>query len=879
MKKNILHNLIPCFFALCCTLLIFGCGGTSSSKTISSGPGATFDDLEAGRIQGTVFSQSTGNIVKGAIVETFQQQATAGEDGRYLIGPIPAGDYRVIARSPGFSPVVKDDVRVYAGRITENIDYRLIDQTASYSPDFSVIALLPYIGSDGDIITVYCQGCGSAKGSVTFNGKEATIIDWNSQRDERIMVQVPAEVETGPVKVIINGETSKEAQPQLFIGKPIILKAEPQITQAGAIIHITGRNFSQVDRFNRVFLAGAPCIVTSVVSENKIQIQLPINARTGVISMRIENLDYSIDGISNVVVTIRPELVHISPKRSVANVPITLYGKNFGENKNNVKVLFGGYVVTPDKLLSFADNKLSFKVPDNSILLAGQTAAVKVQVNDAQSNAINYTAYNAANNTITDYGIYDFKEVSVSETLRLPTFRPTDRIAFLSVLTGNLTQDLPGTYNYIFTGYLGGNFDPVPSIAPSIVLRAGQRLTKATYYPNDDKKPLNIKRSIRASIIEPASATMEFYVRDFNAAEPWDASNDKVATATLKASGTMSLVYLDQEITGITDLQAAEIARRFDDYYATLATACWDGLTNPPEGNVDAQRRIAILLTPILEEASFAERLVSYFDRRDKDLTALNSNGTEIIFANPAAFKEDKDNFFGGIVESLVSMMYYNQKGNEGTIWQEMGLAGFARQLVGLGLNQENAEATSRVAQYLNNPEKISLNHWPDAATKGDYGMAFLFTQYLYDHCGNYNAISTLLQKTGAAGLEHLENYLVRPAAGIGLVDFINDFCKALYCDNLGLKDGFVGYNKVKHQFSGIALRGKSSSVDGLHGMGMGENPVTTRSMNIMGHGCSLIEYNQGNWGDLEVSIWAPTDGVFKTWVIYYSAEQIASGT
>lgn len=883
MKKKYLRDVTLCFFAIGCLFFIFGCGGTSSGKKISTGPGATIDDLEAGRIQGTIFAQSNGNVIKGAVVETFQQQSITGDDGRYMLGPIPAGDYRLIARASGFSPVVKDDVRVYAGKITENTDYRLAEQTASYSPDFSVIALVPYLGTDGDIITVYCRGCGNEKGKVTFNDKEATIIDWNSQRDDRIIVQVPIEVETGPVRVIINGETSKETQPQLFIGKPVILKAEPQITQAGAIIHITGRNFNPVDRYNRVFQAGAACVVTSVVSDKKLQVQLPVNAKTGIISIRIDSIDYMLEGISNVVVTIKPELVHISPKRSVPDVPLTVYGKNFGDNKNNVKVLFGGFTIRSDKFLSFTDSKLSFKVPDNSVVAPDQTVAIKVQVNDAQSNSMTYTAYNTVNNTINDYGMYDFTTVSRSGTLHLPTLRPTDRIAFLSVLAGDSTQDLPGTFNYSYSGFLGGNFDLVPAIPGNI--RTSARTLKPSIDSHNTFSPvsaLSRRQTIRPSIIEPASATMQFYVRDFTAADPWDAANDKLATATLKASGTMTLVYLDQNATGITDDNTREIAGRFDKYYDTIATACWDRLTNPPEGNVDAQSRIALLLSPILEEANFSERLVAYFDPRDKDLGAVNTNGSEILFANPAGYRESRDDFYGGLVETLQFMMYYNQKEKygEGSDWQKMGLSTFARQIVGLGFNQGNTRAINWVAQYLLYPETVSLNHWPVGATYSDFGMAFLFTQYLFDHCGGYDAISILERKTGTSGLDHLENYIVRPATGLGLAVFFHNFCKALYCDNLGLKDGFTNYDKVRHQFSGIKLRGNTSGIEGLRGISMGENPVTNRTAEIKGYGCSLIEYSQGNWGDLEVTVEStPTAGDFRTWVIYYSAEQIASGT
>lgn len=877
-KKN---RILPVIFFLGLITMIFltACGGTSGSKKISSGPGAVFDDLEAGKVQGTVFSQSTGSIIKGAVVETYGHQAVTGDDGKYLIGPMPAGDYRLIARAPNFSAMVKEDVRVYAGRITENIDYRLNTQTASYSPDFSVIAIAPFLGTDGEIVTVYCTGCGTERGRVTFNGKDANIIDWNSQLDGRIVVQAPAEVETGPVKVIINNESSKETQPQLFIGSPVILSAEPQIAQGGQIIHINGRNFNPIDRFNRVFLKDNACVVTSVISSTRLQIQLPVNAATGLLRIRIEGNEYQLDGISDVVVTIKPELFHIAPKRSIAGVPLTLYGKNFGDNRNNVKVMFGAYTVQPASFLSFTDTRLSFPVPDNSIVPAGQTVQVKVKVNEAESNALSYTAYDSSNVTLSAYGIYNFNNVSNNRVLRLASLRPTDRIAFLSILSGDENQVLSGDFLYSFSGYMGGNFDLVPPLPTNI--RASSRLKESDRAISllTSLRSSAGSNSIRAAMVEPASTTMTFFVRDFTSADPWNSANDKIATATLKASGTMSLVYYDQSLTGFTDADALAISGRFDQIYATIATACWDGVSVPPEGDIDTQRRIVLFLTPILDEPQLAERIVAFFDRRDKNPAEVNSAGTEILYLNPASFKESRDDFYGGLAETLQFMMYYNQKEQygEGSDWQKMGLSAFARQEVGLGYLQKNTRAVNQVSQYLQNADTVSLNNWPASPTYADYGMRYLFNQYLFDRCGGYNAIATLEEQSGESGWKHIDFYVVRPSVGYGVRDFFHEFCMALYCDNIGFQDGFPGYLKTPYQFSSIDLRGFVSGVDGLRGQSFGENPVNSRLMPIKGFGCSLIEYSQGNWGDLEVSIDStPSAGDFRTYVIYFSAEQVA---
>jgi len=868
-------------------LTINGCSGISKSKTLSSGPAQTYDDLEAGKIQGTITTDTTGNPIKGAVVETFEKQAVTDENGLYLLGPVPPGDYRVIARSSGYSLGVKDDVRVLSGRITENINFRLPAQTAEHAPDFSVMALVPFSGTDGDLITVYCRGCGSTRGKVTFNGKEATVIDWNSQLDDRIVVQAPSEVETGPVRVIINGETSKETQPLQFIGKPVILRAEPVVAQGGQLINVYGRNFNPIDRFNRVKLKDTDCMVTSVVDEKTLQVQLPVNARTGLLSIRIESNEYQLDGISSQIITIKPILVHISPKRAVPGVPLTLYGYNFGDNRNDVKVLFGTYEIAVTANDSFSENKIVIKVPDNTVLAPGATIDVKVKVNDATSNALSFTAYNTVNVNLKDYGIYDFANVAGGGTLRIESLAPTDRIAFLSVLAGDGIQDLDGTFYYSFSGYLGGNFNLVPALpgnlrAASLPARHPMRLSSSVLTGNATRPAANL----RASLTEPASATINIYLRDFTSANPWDVNNDILATATLMASGTKTLVYFESTTTGITPTDAAAIATEFDQIYANLATACWNGLqaSLPPEGNVDDQSRIVVLLSPTLDQARTVqgELLVSYFDPRDKDLTASTTAGTEIIYANPTSYTRERTNFYGSLAQTLAAMMYFNQKAEYGTSWQNAGIGVFARQVAGYGFLQKDQRVVSYVSQYLQYPETVSLNHWPAEPTYSDYGMQYLFTQYLFDHYGGYAAIArleTIDSLNRYTGLQDVYNNIVF-AYGISFADFFHNFGKALYCDNLGLIDGFANYNKTLHQFKNINLRGGVSGIEGLRGTPMGENPVTSRSLSIKGYGCSLVEYNQGNWGDLEVTIDAtPSVGNFKTWIIYYSSEQIASSS
>lgn len=871
MHKNF-KRICIFFIGALFLFLISGCGGTSSSTDLPAAVSDN-DNPEHGRIQGTVTASSTGSILVGAIVETHQAQAVTGADGRYLLGPVPAGDYRVVTRASGYSPMIKDAVRVFPGKITENQNFALSTTAAAYDPEFAIVAVLPNLGTDGDLISIFCRGCGTQAGQVTFNGKAAQVVDWNSQRDDKISVIVPAEVETGPVKVIISGQQSKETQPQLFTAKPVILSAQPAIAQGGQTITLYGRNFNLISQFNKVRLVDALCTTVAVTNSKTMQIQLPQVAKTGTLSIRIESNEYQLDGFSTVVVTIKPELVHLSPKRSVPGVPLTLYGYNFGSDKSIVKVLFGGHTITPNDFLSFSDTSLSFTVPDNSILAPDQSAEIMVQVNESKSNSLFYTAYNTVNANLSDYGIYEFAVLAPGTTLRLARLKPTERLVFLSVLADDGTNDLGGSYAYNVSAFLGGNFQLVPNLPASI---REQTVTEPDLSVRKSSLNIRARPSIRAALTEPASETIEVYLRDFLSAEPFNPANDIIATGTIKASDSVSLVYVDITTSGIDTVQAQEINKRFNGIYNTIATACHDDVSVPPEGNIDAQNRIALFVSPTLDQTNSAEKLASYYDARDKDPTQTNSAATEILYLNSEVYRDNLDDFYGGLAQTLSFMIYHNQKANMGSEWQSHGLSTFARQAAGYGFLQGDTRALNWVSQYLQYPEEVSLNHWPQSPQYYDYGMAYLFTQYLFDRCSGYNAIKIMEKKGSFSGLTEINNEIVPLAnpTSWSLRELFNDFCLALFCDDLGLADTLPGYNKDRHQFKNIQLRGKFSGVDGLKGLSLNENPIHNNAYSLKGYGCRMFNYPRGNWGDVEVTINStPTVGTFRTWVIYYSTE------
>jgi hypothetical protein len=854
-------------------VLMSGCGGTNpTSTTIGGSPVA----LDSGGIQGTV--SASGTPFPGAFVETADRQTQTGSGGAYLLYPLPAGNYRVTARSPGLDPAVKENIRVNAGAITENIGFALSSAVASVAKNFEVLSIVPFYGTDGDELTVLAKGIGTTPGKVMIGTKEAFIMEWNIANDGQIRIRLPAEIETGDVKIILNGQSSQESPPVRFIARPVALEARPGFAKPGSMISLIGRNFFPIVNFNRVSINGLACEVLADSTTTKLNILLPNNAQTGVYQIKVVTDQFQLDGISSATLTIPPELIFLSPQRSIPGITLSLYGNNFGANKSFVQVFLGDKkVITGDEILTFSDKKLTIAAPPTSVVPAGTAIDISVGIGTQRTASFTWGSYDATQANLVNYGVYDLTAISPARTLKLARLAPKERLAFLSVLAANNNAALDGTYFYNVTALLGSNTTAVPSIARSTTA-ANRAFSRAFSLPSTF-------RSVAAGdapspgirwMAEPNPATATFMVKNLAAADPDNSENDQQASATFKATGTYCLVYVDNESTAVlTASDTDQIALNFDILYPKVRNAF--GVLNPPEGNVDAQSKIILLLTPKISNGKTSSlKSLAYFNPRDKVSTQANSNGTEILYLYDRAYETEPDNLFGAISAELHRMMYFHQRGTEGVPWLEAGLGLYAQNVASYGFLQNQPFPHEQVLAYLQNPHEVSLNRWPlpRSLTPANFGLSYLFIQYLYERCGGVNSLKrlhTLRNDPNMTGLADINTYQLPLPYGPGLnfVDFFNEFGLSMYCDGKTST-----YLPSQYQFRDIQLTGGPSSLSGLRHLGFDDNPVIRKNFAIPGYGVDLLEYAGGNDGDVAFSIQAvPSEGTFKTWVLYYPAE------
>ncbi len=907
--------------AACLVLLIgtIGCGGTNSTGAAPITPAPT--DIYAGAIAGTVFGSGTA-LVAGALVETTNRQALTASNGTYLLTNIGEGNYRVTVRATGFTTQARDNIPVHPGEITRPIDFYMTTGMATPTPDFGILALSPRIGTDGDEIDVLGHGFGSVPGQVTIGLRPVSIMVWT---DSLIRIKIPDLVETGVVKVVINGISSHETSEVVFVARPIALECVPAAARPGTVVEIVGRNFHPVRTYNRVTLNSVNVDVLEGSTPSRLRVMMPANTESGIFQVRLETPEYQADGISSALITIPPSLIHLSPKRSLPDVTLTLYGNNFGSDPTAVRVIIGNnYTLGPNDFISFSTHRVQFKAPPYAVLAAGQSAQIRLSVNNATtSESITYTAYNPVDANLTSYGIRNITDINATRQIRIARFRPYERLALVMMLEGAPNQDLPGSYTYTLSSILGNNRVPVPALPQGMSIRgnavgpraltpprplfnrSGWRprdigpLIRAGYAAQSQRSTDTVlglddldlfAPSRRAALADPAPASTTFWVVNPYAPDANNTIYDRLASATLMATGTYCLIYTDPATNAATISSGtlATITMTFDRIYNTLATACWDGVTLAPvEGNVDPQPRIVLFITPKLNQDATGDlRVLGLFHPRDKNPASPHSNGTEILYLDDQSVNDNFADFMGTCAHEFSHMIYDNQKARwgVGSTWVNEGLAMWSQDVVGYGFQQAMTTPSDQVGAYLRNAYNVSINHWPADSGLENYGGDYLFVKYLHQMCGGQQAIRLLERNNGATGLNDIESFVMplgtatRTLAGFnGLFAY---FSMALYCDNLGLKNSLSGYKPFEFQFTGtgrgdggIGLRGAIDGINGLSHYSFGENPVQSTGNRMVGYSAEVLEWPGGNDGDLEIGINPSGSGNTQIYVVYWSTK------
>lgn len=210
-------------------------------------------------------------------------------------------------------------------------------------------SLFPDSAPPGATLTISGEGFGGFKSAqynrVLFSGLPALIQRWDG---DLIEVKVPLRVKSGPVEVHLGKKRIPVGTFTLL--RPTIQGLVPAEVEPGAILQITGEHFGNTAGsrdpntmfgVNDVLISGVPAKIRRW-RDDKIEVQVPANATSGEVVVRLASSDPLPDGsccapveysISNVApLTIVPS-IRVDPARGPVGTKVVLFGEGFGSTQ------------------------------------------------------------------------------------------------------------------------------------------------------------------------------------------------------------------------------------------------------------------------------------------------------------------------------------------------------------------------------------------------------------------------------------------------------------------------------------------------------------------------------------------------------------------
>ncbi len=240
--------------------------------------------------------------------------------------------------------------------------------------------IFPAEGPPGTTVTISGEGFGDFTNTqdnrVEFQGASALIQSWEP---DFILVKVPLKATSGPV-MVMNGGKKKEVG-TFALQAVKITKVSPSTVEAGSLVTVEGENFGNTAGsrdpntmfgVNQVMINGIKADVRRW-RPNKIEVQIPANAKTGDVEVRLASSDPLPDGSccapvdyvksNSMPLTVIPPIAY-DPASGPVGSKVVLAGQSFGEKApKDGQVFFGGKLAA---IAQWTDRTIVVHVPLNA---------------------------------------------------------------------------------------------------------------------------------------------------------------------------------------------------------------------------------------------------------------------------------------------------------------------------------------------------------------------------------------------------------------------------------------------------------------------------------------------------------------------------------
>lgn len=275
--------------------------------------------------------------------------------------------------------------KVPTGATTGNVVVTAAGGVASNGVTFTVTAapsissLVPTSGIVGAAVTINGSNFGPTQGngSVTFNGKTATINSWSATQ---ITTSVPAGATTGSVIVTAAGGVASKGVTFTVTPPPSITSLSPTSGATGTSVTISGSNFGTTQGSSTVTFNGTTATVTSWAN-TKVVATVPTAATTGNVVVTV-----STQASNGVSFKVLPHITSDSPTTQPIGKNVTINGSGFGTSQGSSTITFGGVTASA---ATWTTTQIVATVPSG---VAIGSDPIVVTVGGSASNSVTFTA-------------------------------------------------------------------------------------------------------------------------------------------------------------------------------------------------------------------------------------------------------------------------------------------------------------------------------------------------------------------------------------------------------------------------------------------------------------------------------------------------------
>ena len=240
--------------------------------------------------------------------------------------------------------------------------------------------IFPAEGPPGTTVTISGEGFGDFQNTqdnrVEFQGVPALFQSWEP---DFILVKVPLKATSGPV-MVMNGSKKREAG-TFTLQAVKITNVTPSKVEAGSLVTVEGENFGNTagSRDPNTMFGVNQVLINGIRAEvrrwrpNKIEVQIPANAKTGDVEVRLASSDPLPDGsccapveyvVSNTMPLIVIAPIAYDPQIGPVGSKVVLSGQGFGTTApKDGHISFGG---KPAVIAQWTDRTIVVHVPLNA---------------------------------------------------------------------------------------------------------------------------------------------------------------------------------------------------------------------------------------------------------------------------------------------------------------------------------------------------------------------------------------------------------------------------------------------------------------------------------------------------------------------------------